>query len=656
MSNFNYFRQQRVLLLGTFIWWTIALTAQGDDQGNTTSSATTILLNNGYSGTIDYAGDVDFFRIQVGSSGTLTAYTLGGTDTYGSLLDSNGATLATNDDNPYPNFSISFSVSPGTYYIRIRHYSGAGTGSYTFYTEFREGSENQGGIIVPLPYALDNSGLSWSTSGNGIWFGQTGNYFHGAAAAQSSAISHGESTTLQTTVTGPGTLSFLWCVSSEACCDPLTFSIDGVYQTSIRGEQGWTPCSYKLSSGQHTLRWTYSTDGSNLGGSNAGWVDYVQFIATPPPPPASNQTPDLLFRHPDYGLNAIWFMSNDQLLRSDYILPDVVPDLDWNMVGAGDFNSDGHPDIVWQHRTAGLIGVWFMNGRAKIGVAMMNPSQANDLSWCIVGVGDFNRDGKPDLLWQHRQTGDIAIWHMDGVNLSSAVLTTPSNPGDVYWQIVGVGDFNSDGWPDIVWQHLSWDYVAVWLMSGGSLSSSNFTNPNSPYDVDWDIVDTGDFDRDGRADLLWQHRSTGQIAIWFMNYLDMLWPTFTSPSIPDPWNWQVRVVSDFSSAAVDSDNDLMPDAWELQYFGNLAQVSAGDYDADGVSNLQEFRQGSDPTVNFDSDGDGLLDSWEIQHFGNLSENGAGDFDGDGITNLVEFQARSNASGDLGLLVFTPLRN
>ncbi len=38
----------------------------------------------------------------------------------------------------------------------------------------------------------------------------------------------------------------------------------------------------------------------------------------------------------------------------------------------------------------------------------------------------------------------------------------------------------------------------------------------------------------------------------------------------------------------------------------------------------------------DSDGDGMLDSWEMEHFGTLDRDGAGDFDGDGISDLEEF--------------------
>ncbi|XXF08319.1 hypothetical protein J3Q00_20410 [Pseudomonas sp. D2-3] len=50
--------------------------------------------------------------------------------------------------------------------------------------------------------------------------------------------------------------------------------------------------------------------------------------------------------------------------------------------------------------------------------------------------------------------------------------------------------------------------------------------------------------------------------------------------------------------------------------------------------IQVFRQA-------DSDGDGMDDDWELEHFGNLDRDGAGDFDGDGISDLDEFTNRTD---------------
>ena len=102
-----------------------------DDPGNTRATATSLPLNSPLTGRIDPAGDIDYFRVQVTTSGPLTVETTGTTDTVGRLESSSGSTLATNDDGGTgTNFRIVHDVTPGTYYIRVTGY-GSRTGSYT---------------------------------------------------------------------------------------------------------------------------------------------------------------------------------------------------------------------------------------------------------------------------------------------------------------------------------------------------------------------------------------------------------------------------------------------------------------------------------------------------------------------------------------------
>ncbi|MBI5100002.1 MAG: thrombospondin type 3 repeat-containing protein [Nitrospirae bacterium] len=51
----------------------------------------------------------------------------------------------------------------------------------------------------------------------------------------------------------------------------------------------------------------------------------------------------------------------------------------------------------------------------------------------------------------------------------------------------------------------------------------------------------------------------------------------------------------FDTSLLDTDNDQLPDCWELQYFGNLNQTGNGDFDHDGATNLQEYQHSTDPT-------------------------------------------------------------
>ncbi len=84
----------------------------------------------------------------------------------------------------------------------------------------------------------------------------------------------------------------------------------------------------------------------------------------------------------------------------------------------------------------------------------------------------------------------------------------------------------------------------------------------------------------------------------------------------------------------DTDDDSMPDGWEVNYgFDPLDCVDAGrDADADGVTNLAEFTNKTDPR-NADTDGDSLSDGWELAYgFNPLTpEDATRDTDGDGLS-------------------------
>jgi hypothetical protein len=101
--------------------------------------------------------------------------------------------------------------------------------------------------------------------------------------------------------------------------------------------------------------------------------------------------------------------------------------------GGGDFNGDGKLDILWRNQSSGDNLVWFMNGTTILGGAVLTP--VGDVSWMIVGVGDFNADGKPDIVWRNQTSGDNLVWFMNGTTLAGGAVLTPVS--DTNWRIVG---------------------------------------------------------------------------------------------------------------------------------------------------------------------------------------------------------------------------
>lgn len=103
--------------------------------------------------------------------------------------------------------------------------------------------------------------------------------------------------------------------------------------------------------------------------------------------------------------------------------------------------------------------------------------------------------------------------------------------------------------------------------------------------------------------------------------------------------------SDGDDDPLDLDNDEILDADEVLYFGNIA-YSDGTGDADGdcetdLAEINNFQVPTDATSFTDSDDDGLPDAYELNFFGSLTQDGSGDFDSDNFTDLEEYAYGSN---------------
>ena len=157
-------------------------------------------------------------------------------------------------------------------------------------------TSNAAFTIIALPTladALDTTGLTWLTSGNLPWFPQTATTNDGADAARSGAITHNQTSSVETTLTGPGQLSFWWKVSSETNWDFLRFYINGVEQSGslvrISGDVNWVQKTVAIPAGSQTVKWSYTKDSSVNSGSDAAWVDQVAFTSSSTPEIAVEQ-------------------------------------------------------------------------------------------------------------------------------------------------------------------------------------------------------------------------------------------------------------------------------------------------------------------------------------------------------------------------------
>ena len=113
----------------------------------------------------------------------------------------------------------------------------------------------------------------------------------------------------------------------------------------------------------------------------------------------------------------------------------------------GDFNGDGKDDVLLRHDD----GRWYfypMNGRTSMAGRGTVPRMTADLAWQVTGIGDFDGDGRDDVLLRHAD----GRWYFYPLN--GRAVRPGSGEGrlisDTTRTVAGIGDMNGDGRADIL--------------------------------------------------------------------------------------------------------------------------------------------------------------------------------------------------------------
>ncbi|RYZ73725.1 MAG: hypothetical protein EOP91_04440 [Lysobacteraceae bacterium] len=134
----------------------------------------------------------------------------------------------------------------------------------------------------------------------------------------------------------------------------------------------------------------------------------------------------------------------------------------YTVAAIGDFNADGKADLVWTSANLDLY-MWTGNGNtftsAKFGTY---PS-----GWKVVGAGDIDADGRSDVLFHNATTRQLSYRIMNGTVTTRSGLISGVGAG---YTVGATGDFNGDGKLDLVWTSGLRD-LYMWTGNGTSFVS-----------------------------------------------------------------------------------------------------------------------------------------------------------------------------------------
>jgi hypothetical protein len=310
--------------------------------------------------------------------------------------------------------------------------------------------------------------------------------------------------------------------------------------------------------------------------------------------------------------------------------------------GAGDVNNDGYDDVIMgspyddsNGRSSGSARI-FSGWDGSILYTLNGDLSGDYLGESVSAAGDVNNDGYADVIVgapgdDNNGTNSGSARIFSGRDGAILYTVNVDSSGDYLGESVSAaGDVNNDGYADVILgapydDNNGTDSGSVRIYSGfdGSpLITLNGYNANDKLGMS--VSDLGDIDGDGYGEVIIGGNGTVRVV-----------------SLVGDWDYDgLSNIEDatpvvFTGIDADSDGDGLTDFVEVDLGLNPLNP---DTDGDTLSDGDEVNlYGSQPTL-ADSDGDSIPDGVEVQ-FGldPADPNDSGDDkDGDGLSNLIEW--------------------
>jgi hypothetical protein len=179
----------------------------------------------------------------------------------------------------------------------------------------------------------------------------------------------------------------------------------------------------------------------------------------------------------------------------------------WQIVGSGDYNADGRSDVLLHDALENKFDLWTMLGGGTYESELLPDDFGNAAE--VIASGDFDGDGMSDILWRDLETGDVDIW-----GLTEDSTLGPLEGGGDPWSAMGAGDFDADGRDDVLLRQAGTDRLAVRLSTTGARDAIQSALNGGARERQ--VPSIGDYDGDGFADLVLYDGEAVETQLWLM--------------------------------------------------------------------------------------------------------------------------------------------
>jgi hypothetical protein len=255
---------------------------------------------------------------------------------------------------------------------------------------------------------------------------------------------------------------------------------------------------------------------------------------------------------------------------------------------SGDFDGDGYYDIFWYRPGPAMDYISWSNGVSK---TFDGPEFPVNGTYQPI-VGDFDADGNSDIFWYGPGSDPDFVDYGNGK--ARNFVSFPDAAGGAY--ITASGDFDGDGATDILWHApgSATDYIS-WFVPGQRAQGLRYVDQSFGVSGTYRPV-TGDFNGDGRAEILWYRPGDASDSVWYF------------------------------------DANRNRTTANIAAIGNDYQPISGDFDGDGFADIIWYGPGSlaDGITWGRANGTFPIASFPV---GGTYITAAGDFNGDGATDV-----------------------
>jgi len=243
----------------------------------------------------------------------------------------------------------------------------------------------------------------------------------------------------------------------------------------------------------------------------------------------SDGHPDLVLRNAATRQTVIWHLNNNVFVSGR--LGPTLP-AGWSLRGARNFNADAHPDYALFNPATRQTAIWYLSGVSGSTFAASAVGPTPPGGWALVATADFNGNGKPDYVLYNTATRKTVIWYLNN-NVFVSAAVGPILPAG--WSLRGVADFNGDNHPDYALFNPATRQTAIWYLSGvsGSTFAGSAVGPTLPSG--WALVATADFNGNGKPDYVLYNAATRKTVIWYLNNNAFVIAAF-GPTLPAGWS------------------------------------------------------------------------------------------------------------------------